>query len=47
MSTTRCPHCLAEIQRTPEGTLIDGLNAHLRVVHHIQPRQRLPRKENA
>ena len=47
--TTRCPNCGADIQRTPEGKLIDGLNAHLAVVHQIQPRQRLPvtRKENA
>lgn len=43
--TARCPHCGAEIQRTPEGTLIDGLNEHLAVVHQIQPLQRLPRKE--
>ena len=41
--TTRCPHCGAEIQRTPEGRLIDGLNEHLAVVHRIGPRERLPR----
>jgi hypothetical protein len=41
--TAQCPHCDAKIQRRADGNLLDGLNDHLRVVHSMPPRERLPR----
>jgi len=32
-----CPLCPARIQRTREGTLLDGMNAHLAIVHRRPP----------
>ena len=35
-----CPLCVVQVQRMPNGTLQDGLNAHYKTVH---PRQVAPR----
>lgn len=31
--TRSCPVCGAEIQRTPDGTLSDGMSEHMATVH--------------
>jgi hypothetical protein len=40
-----CPapdgHCKAPLQRTPEGSLRDGVAAHLQIVHGLDEREAL------
>jgi len=33
MKAGTCPLCLARLQRTQSGTLRDGMNQHLKVLH--------------
>jgi hypothetical protein len=34
----RCPMCGLRVQRTPDGTLADGMAAHERAVHGVGER---------
>ncbi len=40
VAMAKCPLCPVLVQRTPDGTLADGMRAHFHVVH---PGQAVPR----